>query len=343
MVLTFTEHSIITLFAYHYHNILICCIALLEKGFPDASRIRNSNSGTMKQFFIVVTLLLVYVDTVLADFGLCRFDEDKCSCKIGDANQGSCWDKIVGQPGRCTKRFCNAGWTCACSGRTHVCNKGLKPVNIVSDDDASKSTADCQTASRAMVASQDISLGTFKIHLSRSGVLANDCAQIAWWHNGILLGNRGTDSGMSEATVDIELAARRDHSLLELRPGDVLAFRTKEASYYCYKHFSEMVVNGTSLTTNMASVETYYAREYTTDWFLPTYKLTAENIAADETETNLKKFLPLRKTKLASNEAIIAGNDYWEPRDDANMDNKRSNWYYRIQIAETLNTAGNEL
>lgn len=278
--------------------------------------------------------------SVKADFGPCRFDEDRCSCKIGEANQGTCWDKITGQPGRCTKRFCNAGWTCACGGRTHVCYTGSRPVNtLVNPSDVSKSTADCQAGQRSMVTSQEISLGTLKIHLSRKGMQVNDCAQIVWWHNGVVLGIRRTDPGMSEATVDAELGVRQDHSLLELRPGDLIAFRIREGSYYCYKHFSEMVVNGTSVNTNMASITTHYARGYTTDWFLPSYKLTAENTAKDETETDLTKFLPLRTKTLVSGEAIVAGKDYWQARDDSNGDNKRSNWYYRIQIGETLSTA----
>lgn len=298
----------------------------------------------MTELVTLITFLLVTFCLTNADFGPCRFDDDLCSCKIGDANQGTCWDKIVGQPGSCKKRFCLAGWTCACSGRTHVCTKGLKPVNaLVNPTDISLSTADCQTNSRAMVAGRDIVLGTFRIHLSKAGSGANDCTQIAWWHNGVLLGNRGLDPGMSTATIDNELAARERHSLLELRPGDVLAFRTKEGSYYCYKHFSEMVVNGTSITTSMASVTTHYSRGYTKDWFLPSYKLTAANTAADESEPDRQKFLPLRTTKLASNEAIVPGQDYWKIRDDSNADNKRSNWYYRIEISSSLSTAGNEL
>lgn len=277
------------------------------------------------------------------DFGPCRFDSEKCSCKMGAANQGECWDKVAGQPGRCSRRYCQAGWTCACAGRSHVCTVDSKPVSVLKNDaDSFLSVADCETSSRTMVSGQDISLGTLKIHISRAGVKANDCTQISWWHNGVLLGNRGTVNGISEAddaTLNAELFAREDHSLLELRPGDLIAFRFKEGSYYCYSHFSEMVVNGAQITSSMDVVTTHYTREFSEGWFLPSFKLTAANTAADESETDLRKFLPLRKNKLTAGTPLIDGTDYWEPRDDSNPDNKRSNWYYRLQIADDINSA----
>lgn len=218
-----------------------------------------------------------------------------------------------------------------------------KPVNVLKDDaDSSLSIADCETSSRTMVSGRDISLGTLKIHISVAGVKANECTQISWWHNGVLLGNRGTVDQISEAddaTLNMELSAREDHSLLELRPGDLIAFRFKDGSYYCYNHFSEMVVNETHITSSMDVVSTHYTREFSEGWFLPSYELTAANTAADEGETDLKKFLPLRKTKLSTDTPLIDGIDYWEPRDDSNADNKRSNWYYRMQIADNINSA----
>lgn len=282
------------------------------------------------------TALIILSAISNADFGPCRYDEDRCSCKLGEANQGICWDKIQNQPGLCTRRFCKAGWTCACGGRTHVCYRSAKNVNVVKDSaDASKQVADCETKPRSLVSEREITLGTFKIHLSRNGMLVNDCAQVAWWHNGELLGNRNVVNGMSESNVDAELRAREDHSLLELRPGDLLAFRIREGSYYCYKHFSEMVVNTVDMDTAMPTVTTHYAREYSKDWFMPSFKLTPENTAETEAETDLKKFLPIRKHRLTDGAIIENGKDYWQPRDDNSADNKRSNWYYRIQIPGT--------
>lgn len=290
----------------------------------------------MKNAYTSFLVLCLVVAHVAGDLGPCRFDPDRCSCKIGPENQGICWDKIVGQPGMCTRRFCKAGWTCACGGRTHVCYLAPKNVNVVNNlPDVAQATAACQTASSSLVNSREISLGTFKIHISKNGVLADDCTQIAWWHNGILLGNHKLVPSMSALVVDTEHSKREDHSLLELRPGDLLAFRFKEASYYCYKHFSEMLVNGTEISTNTGVTTTHYSREYSQDWFLPSFTLTEANTAADESETDLKKFLPLRKTKF-SGSPISNGTDHWEPRDDTNADNKRSNWYYRIQIADTI-------
>ncbi|CAN8063456.1 unnamed protein product [Agarophyton chilense] len=141
---------------------------------------------------------------------------------------------------------------------------------------------------------------------------------------------------MTSTVVDDELKKREQHSLLELRPGDLVAFRFREASYYCYKHFTEMVINGTSLNSETLGFKTFYAREYSENWFMPSYKLTDENTAEDESDVNLRKFLPLRSKKLTSDTTVVPGNDYWEPRDDSNSDNKRSNWYFRIQVPDEI-------
>lgn len=285
----------------------------------------------------VVLAFFAFFGLVASDFGSCRYDTDRCSCKIGEANQGTCWDSIIGQPGQCSKRFCRAGWTCACGGRTHVCFRQNKSANALKNEaDASKDIAECVTKSIPMVSSQEITLGFLRFHFSRKGVLANDCIQVAWWHNGELLGNRKLGIPIDSSTLNDAVSERENHSQLELRPGDIIAFRFRGASYYCYNHLTDITANTTSFKSTDAGVTTHYAREFSTDWFMPSFKLDSNTLGDDESETDLKKFLPLRTKKLSSDTAIVPGDDMWEPRDDSNQDNKRSNWYYRIQIPNPL-------
>lgn len=65
-----------------------------------------------------------------AENGRCRFEEGKCSCKVGESNQGICWDTIPGSdPLKCIPRPCKKGWTCSCANRTHLC--ALKATRVL--------------------------------------------------------------------------------------------------------------------------------------------------------------------------------------------------------------------
>lgn len=268
------------------------------------------------------------------EYGSCRYDDDSCSCKVGEANQGTCWDSNTTSAGMCTRRYCRAGWTCACGGRTHICSRSYRAVFKLSDEvgDSDKAYAACTSTSVALPSALALSLGSVEFHLSREGMLAGDCAQFAWWHNGELVGSYGGLANVLESTVDAELSARKDHSLLELRPGDLVAFRLLEASYYCYKDLIDLVVNGTSTSSVGIGFATHYARNYSKEWYLPSTELTSENMGENESESDLTKFLPLRTTKLSSSVAIIPGEDYWAAADDSNLDNVSGDWYFRMQL-----------
>lgn len=288
----------------------------------------------------IVTMLLAacaWLTFVNGDAGNCRYDVDRCSCRIGDANRGICWDSDPFTIGQCTQRYCRPGWTCSCGGRTHVCYRHYRRIQALTDAaDVNKTRAPCKQTTALHVSALDIALGSVRIRVSRQGMLANDCTQMAWWHNGELLGNRGLVPSISEDNVDAEVSARQDHSMLELRPGDLIAFRFLQSSYYCYLHLTEMVVNTTTMNTLSQGVTTHYARQYSSDWYLPSYKLTQANTGVDESETDLTKFIPLRTRKLSSGSIIIPGEDYWEPIDDTDPDNKRGDYYFRIQIPSEL-------
>lgn len=291
-------------------------------------------AGISSTIIPLVVSVIVTV-TVLGDSGSCRYDVDRCSCKIGEANQGVCWDRDPFFTGLCNRRFCRSGWTCSCQSRTHVCYRGYRSISSVASEDVEKSQAPCVSKSVSVVSGQELELGSLRIYLSRPGVLANDCTQIAWWHNGELMGSRGTVNDISTDNVDDELSAREEHSMLELRPGDLIAFRFRSSSYYCFKNLVEFTVNGTTITSVNSDITTYYARKYSKDWYLPSTKLE-EIMGIDESDTDLTKFIPARTTKLSSNTAIIPGEDYWMAIDNSNADNKQSDWYFRVQLPEVL-------
>lgn len=280
---------------------------------------------------IWLSMALSIATVANAEFGACRFDVDKCSCKIGAANQGTCWDPVPGVTGQCKSRSCKAGWTCACGGRTHLCTKGSRNAFRVADADKTKSEAACNQQTISAVAGRELELGSFTPRLSRKGVAANACNEIAWWHQGELMGNYKSIPDLTSAGVDDALAVRQDHSLLELRPGDVLAFRFRDASYYCYTHLSDLIVNATTLTTEDDGFEVLYARKFSKDWFLPN---AAISIGVDESETDLTKFIPPRTT-MFNGKGIVPGEDNWAPASEGGEDHRASNWYWRIKVPES--------
>lgn len=203
---------------------------------------------------------------------------------------------------------------------------------ITNAEEVEEERAACTAKTAPLVSGRELVLGSLKIHISRAGVLANDCTQLAWWHNGELLGNHRNVSDMSANTVDDEVALRENHSMLELRPGDLVAFRFRESSYYCFKGLVDLVVNGTSMSTTSAGMKAYYTRIYAPDWYMPSFRLTPDRLGVDESESDTSKFIPFRTKRRSSNTTVLPGKDYWAPRDDSNLDNKRSNWYFRFEI-----------
>lgn len=288
----------------------------------------------LRQHLSLTVFMMAYsmvVRRVEADSGSCRYDSDWCSCRIGDMNQGVCWDVHPTLENVCVKRYCHPGWTCSCASRTHLCNVRTHATHklINPSTDSTLSQASCTSSiSLPTASSPNISLGSIQFHLSRPGISSDSCSQFAWWHNGELLGNYGK----IENGIDLETSKRQKHSMIELKKGDLLAFRFIDASYYCYKHFTEFIINGTSLNSNAQSVNTMYAREYSADWYLPHYELNVANTGLDESETDFTKFLPLRTHLLTSGIRIVAGEDYWQVRDDTDDDHKRGDFYFRIQL-----------
>jgi hypothetical protein len=200
------------------------------------------------KFLICIAVLVAAADLAAAEVGDCRYDPNACSCKMGSAFQGVCWDAVNGKPGFCIPRACKAGWTCACSGRTHVCsvesmtswhNNGADRVTISDVQSAGvplviRQTATlarpCARAAAPTASHSTLTLGTIKFGISPNGVLNKGCHELAWWHNGRQYGNYSVNAKMTASTFSSTMNKMENHSLLELRPGDVVAFRFKRGS-----------------------------------------------------------------------------------------------------------------
>lgn len=157
------------------------------------------------------------------------------------------------------------------------------------------------------------------------------------------MGNYKPAGSMTSAKVDSEMKKRADHSLLELRGGDILSFRFKDTSYYCYTYLTQFTINGAAMDSTSAGFDTRFAREHTDNWFSPQF---TPILADTEAKDNLKAFTPLRakmlpKTEQSSvfGETIVPGKDYYQPPgsgDNYDQNHKLSNFYFRIQIPTKL-------
>lgn len=137
-----------------------------------------------------MALVTALASIVAADYGSCTYNTERCACKYGSATQGRCWDPVTSTPGMCVSRWCTAGWTCACSGRTHLCYLSNHSPIAIADADKSKASAACpidpatgapgRAEGVTKAAQTEISLGTFKFEISPAGVAANeyDCLQL---------------------------------------------------------------------------------------------------------------------------------------------------------------------
>lgn len=283
------------------------------------------------------TVFLIYIALVVsmaeADYGACRYDIDMCSCRLGNDNQGTCWDRLADNPGLCASRSCRPGWTCTCGNRTHLCHRQEHTAMRVSLEDSKKATAPCTTTKIYAGSTRELALGSFKLFISETGLAANACNELAWWLNGELMGNHKPVLGMTTSMVQRELEKRRDHSLLELRPGDLLAFRFRAGSYYCFKHYAKFVVNGTSLDLLSPGVSIQYSRQFTEKWFDPLYE---PEFGTGEDDPDLTKWIPLRRTMLAEPVTIEPAVDYFEPLAPDSPDHKSSNWYFRVELPHII-------
>lgn len=130
-----------------------------------------------------------------------------------------------------------------------------------------------------------------------------------------------------------ELDERENHYLLEARGGDIFAWRYRDASYYCQIHSVRLNVNGTIINNVFTNplVKITFARAFSKNWFHPAFKpVYGTN---EEDDDVLTHFMPPRARKF-SGETIPPNQDLdlWSPTDQSDPDNKKSNWYWRLEL-----------
>lgn len=302
---------------------------------------------------LVIVSILALVACTTAEFGECRFGTDGCSCKMGSANEGVCWDFIPGTTD-CEARTCKAGWTCTCRDRTHVCHlETHKSVVNKGQAVSLQAVAEAQTAGERLKSQCDyqentssgnsyLKLGEIHFALSEKGVLANACNQFAWFINGKLMGVYPKPTSLRPELYSTEYDQRSNHYLLELRPGDLIAFRFKDASYHCYKQLTILDVNGTATSSAALGFDTRFAREWSSNWEKKTF---VPVLREEERDDNMRAFVPLRKYTLpltpgsSDVNKVVPGEDMWQPStgpyaDDPN--HRLSNFYYRMKVPVNL-------
>jgi hypothetical protein len=154
---------------------------------------------------------------------------------------------------------------------------------------------------------------------------------------------------MTTSKLVPEMAIRQEHSLLELRPGDLVAFRFKDASYHCYRHLTAFNIDGAGVDSTALGFETRFAREHTPGWEKKEFKPV---LSEAENADNLAAFVPLRTHQLPKSingttkgPAITPGADMWKPPsnvasgEEYDQNHKISNFYFRIDIPSTISTS----
>lgn len=301
--------------------------------------------GAGRLIFAIAVLFSV-IPLIHCDVGPCHFDSDECSCSEKNTGGGICWDKNGNST--CTSRPCNGGWTCLCEGRTHLCETKEKKIYIPTGTiSAGQSTAQCEKEERQVVLKPILKLGFLTISLSFKGILKNDCNRFKWFLNGETMGTYPSEPGMNAISAIKARKERQYHKMLELKEGDVIAFRFIQASYYCFSGSVYILHNGTVSDfrpgeANARRFEAYYSDHQISGWKSRDLELEDENTAPDETSAASKgrnTFILFRSKKLSQSHSIITGlDDLWEPRDNTNPDNRRSNWYFRMKIPKNSQT-----
>lgn len=237
----------------------------------------------------------------------------------------------------CAKVPCGKpGWICSCEGREFVCPvKRIEHPTYLREMDGKTY---CNNMTSEIAEPPVLRLGSLEIGLSRKGMVSNACNELVWFYNGEFMVNYGDESNpeINCANVDYEIDRRANHTSIELKRGDLIAFRFKHASYHCFTSIAKFQVNGKRLSSMHKDVVIRYATKHTPGWhhpsFKPMYPKNNESVynVTEETEEP-GVFVPLRREFLETGENIIPGKDYWHPP-DGGRDHKLGNFYFRIQL-----------
>lgn len=257
------------------------------------------------------------------------------SCRFGENNKGTCWDEYDDNSVNattCRSRYCRAGWTCSCLGRTHLCPLRNVTTMIVDEylPNSNLSRAICSTRTVESAGQPSIELGGWNISLSRTGMLENMCLQLRWYHNGDEMASFGKTPVVTVNNLDAQIEQRSINSLYEFKSGDLLALQWTSASYFC--HLSQFAINvdgNIRLLTNSNSSDVIrFARRFTPDWYQPWF---VPVLGADESTAEAWHFVPLRQKLFNGGAPIIPGVDYWRTP-DGTRDHETTNFYFRVLL-----------
>ncbi|CAN8063457.1 unnamed protein product [Agarophyton chilense] len=205
----------------------------------------------------------------------CLFNETMCSCSFG-STQGSCYERIgAASDGTdlCSKRACDAGWTCDCVGDFFCTQANVNVFTLIDLNDFElTSSVPCELTPQRTITSAGFQLGFFHPQFSNIGLLAQDCQVFAWWLDGVLQNNFAEPTTVTGANLQTVRDSLSDWNNLPLRRGSVIGFRWRNAPYSCYNSISQLSVNGTELdTTDTSAVTHRFSNNFEDDWFSPDF------------------------------------------------------------------------
>lgn len=268
----------------------------------------------------------------------CRFENSQCSCLFNHQEGGICLDKIRGSD-LCAQRPCRGGWTCQCAGRTHLCNLNRVRVLVPAiEPSAPKPAPDanipCDRSPQRIVSSLQIVLGWVSFGISYQGLREGDCSRFTWFLNGRKMAE--FDDSTAEGSAIPTHRSMVFHDKLEMRPGDVVAFRFQRSSYYCFSNSVLMHVNGTSERATAPAgdrFEAYYNRASVTGWKSKNLVIDQTNSKPEESAAGPEDWIPWRTRKLVPpRPALPPSQNNWKPRDETNLDDRRGKWFFRFKI-----------
>lgn len=291
-------------------------------------------SSCTHTLFLFAFVLQTVLQSCRGAEGHCRFDPERCSCIWATRPaEAVCWDRIGEGVGECKRRPCSDGWECACDERTHLCSRGLHTSMHVRVADMGNDVADCSPSIATGIMKAAIKLGQVVLSLSKKGTASGSCNALAFWVDGELLSLEYATDALSSAETDAAQERRSTHTKLELFPGSTIAWRFQNASYYCFNSLAHVLVNGSSLETNLPGLELSYSTTYTPDWFEPSFE---PDYAPSEMESPHSGWYSPRSRTMESDEAILPGQDFWQPPDSSSKDHKLSNFYWRLKISNPI-------
>lgn len=198
----------------------------------------------------------------------------------------------------CSKRTCNAGWTCDCEGDYYCNQKDIDVYKLVNFDDYTLITdVPCQVETQKTISSSGFQLGYFHPQFSDTGLLDQECQNFVWWLDGELKNIFNTTTPVTNDNLAEVKTTLSDWNQLPIYSGSVIgkiinfffhhaissfrhlhgpanirnkiifvihilsvtsAYRWKDAAYSCYNSISLLSINGTETDTTNSALVTHH-------------------------------------------------------------------------------------